>query len=65
MKHHNEYSIAFPGFDSTPKTVIAAIAFSLAMRLCCDNWKDAQEMIRDEWDALHPYIVPQKPKVDR
>ncbi len=65
MKKLNEYSDAYPNYYYAPKAVIAAVAFSLAMRLCEDNWELAQEMIEDEWDALYPRIVSQKPRHNR
>lgn len=59
----NLYQQAFPAFDDTPKAVIAAIAYSLAMRLCGDDESAALAMLGDEWRALHAAgIVPQKPR---
>ena len=58
----NPYQAAFPDFSATPKAVIAAIAYSLAQRLCEDDAAAAAKMIRDEWVHLHASgIVPQKP----
>jgi len=61
----NEYfreAEAALGDRKTPKTVYAALAYSLALRLCEDDHERAKAMIRDEWRALHTSgIVPQKP----
>lgn len=63
IKKSNEYAGSYPGFTETPKSVLAAIAFSLAMRISGDNPEDAAKLLRDEWAALHANgIVPQKPK---
>ncbi|AIR07141.1 hypothetical protein JT31_21760 [Cedecea neteri] len=63
MKIKNDYARTFPDFEVTPKAVVAAIAMSLALRLCEDNFDDAQKLISDEWASLHTAeIVPQKPK---
>ncbi len=59
----NEYQKVFPRFDDTPKAVIAAIAYSFAMHLSCDDAEKAQAMIAAEWGTLHTAgIVPQRPK---
>lgn len=58
----NEYQTSYPAFDKTPKAVVGAVAYSLALRLCEDNHERAAELLRDEWAALHTTgIVPQKP----
>ncbi len=58
----NDYQRSFPDFDKTPKSVIAAIAISFALRLLDDNLDAAAEMIADEWQTLHQNgIVPQRP----
>ena len=58
----NDYQRLFPDFDKTPKAVIAAICYSLAMRLNDDSHQDAYRMIKDEWLALYEaQIVPQMP----
>ena len=63
MKTGNEYQDQYPSFDDTPKAVIAAIAFSLAMRLSEDNPSEAIRLCSAEWQALHNAgIVPQKPQ---
>ena len=60
----NEYQESYPEFDSTPKAVIAAIAYSLALRLSEDNHGAAQELLRDEWRHLHQSgLVPNKPRM--
>lgn len=57
----NEYQKNYPNFDRTPKTVIGAVAFSLALRICDDDYTAAKILISDEWKALHTTgIVPQK-----
>lgn len=62
MKTMNQYADKFPRYRETPKAVAAAIAFSLAMRLCDDNEIDAKEIIRSEWEGLFENeVVPQKP----
>ncbi len=59
----NEYQEQYPRFDATPKAVIAAIAYSLALQLTEDNHDAARELIMDEWGTLHQNrIIPQKPK---
>lgn len=59
----NEYANACEGFDKTPKTVYAAIAYSLALRMTgSESHEEAIEIMRGEWDDLyHGGIVPQKP----
>ncbi len=59
----NEYAKNCEGFDKTPKTVFAALAYSLALRLAGnDSHEDALEILRDEWESLNTAgIVPQKP----
>lgn len=61
-KRGGEYSRAV--FDiEAPKTAWMAVAFSLALRLCDDNFVAAKEMIWQEWGILHENgIVPQKPR---
>ncbi len=64
-KIHNEYEReakdALGG--GCPKAVFAAIAYSLAMRLCCDNEGLAKELMQSEWHTLYMNnIVPQAPK---
>ncbi len=62
IKKTNNYALDYPKYGSTPKAVVAAVAYSLAMRLCEDNQDEAAQMIRDEWAALYDAkIVPQKP----
>ena len=59
----NEYQQAYPAFNATPKAVIAACAFSLALRLTEDNPEAATDLLTNEWMALYEAgIVPQKPK---
>lgn len=64
MKLGNPYAKVYPDFDKAPKTVIAAVAYSLAQRLCCDGDDgDAQELLRSEWQTLYENgIVPQNPR---
>lgn len=62
-KQSNEYVDVIGGelFELMPKTVIAAIAVSLAIRL--DGRTNARELIKKEWWTLfHNGIIPQKPK---
>ncbi len=61
VKIGNEYSAVVPNYRATPKAVLAAIAFSLAMRLSEDRMSAAASLIQDEWDALYTAgIVPQR-----
>jgi hypothetical protein len=49
-------------FGAAPKTVWAAIAYSLALRLSEDGHAAAIDLLKEEWAALHANgIVPQKP----
>ncbi len=60
---HNEYASQYPNFDKTPKAVIAAVAWSLALRVVGDDTDAAKALLRDEWGILHDCgIVPQKPE---
>lgn len=63
----NEY-VALLGeglYDRIPKTVLAAIAFSLANITAdgaMDDWSGARKRFMDEWQALYDNgIVSQKP----
>lgn len=59
----NEYQESYPSFDETPKAVVGAVAYSLAMRLCEGDHERAAALLRDEWAVLHTNgIVPQKPR---
>jgi hypothetical protein len=61
----NEYQKIYPAFDDTPKAVVGAVAYSLALRLCNNNHEQAAALLRDEWAALHAAgIVPQKPRAE-
>lgn len=63
FKKSNDYAQKFPNFDATPKAVIAALAFSLAMRCSEDNEDEARKLLIDEWGILHNCgIVPQNPR---
>lgn len=63
MKLSNSYQRRFPNYADTPKAVIAAIAFSFAMRLREDDFDLAAQEIRLEWKILNDArIVPQKAK---
>lgn len=58
----NEYQHEYPNFEKTPKTVAAAVAISLALRLCSDDIEAARKMVASEWASLNDAgIVPQKP----
>lgn len=62
----NEYADAFPGFATTPKAVIAAVALSLALRACGDDLDQARALLGEEWQQLHSAgIVPQTPPKER
>lgn len=57
------YQRAYPAYDATPKAVIAAVAYGLALRLCEDDPKAATALLRAEWAILHQQgIVPQPPR---
>ena len=59
----NEYQRAYPGYASTPKAIIAAIAYSFAMRIAEDDEAYASRLIQEEWGVLYDNgIVLQKPK---
>jgi len=61
MKTTNEYSQVYPEYRDTPKAVIAAVAYSLAVRIFGDE-AAVRESLRDEWAVLHANgIVPQEP----
>jgi hypothetical protein len=66
MSRVNSYMYDF-GMDlycAMPKSVIAAVAFSLALRLCEDNYDRAKQLIKSEWKILFKYgIVSQKPRI--
>jgi hypothetical protein len=64
FKVFNEYVKALEGgYALTPKAVYAAVAYSLAMRLCGDDGEAARDLIAQEWQTLHENgLVPQKPK---
>jgi len=63
LKIHNCYAAAVPDYPNTPKSVFAAIAYSLALRLSGNEvHADALATLRAEWVALHhAKIVPQRP----
>ena len=59
----NEYVKAYPNFEITPKTVIAAIAFSLATMIEGEEEGSAAKLLVKEWETLHlAGIVKQKPR---
>jgi hypothetical protein len=61
--HGNEYQAHYPQFEQTPKAVLAAVAYSLAMRLSEDNPATAESLLEQEWRALYECgIVLQKPR---
>jgi hypothetical protein len=61
--HGNEYQANYPQFEQTPKAVLAAVAYSLAMRLAEDSPCQAEQLLAEEWRALYlSGIVPQKPR---
>lgn len=66
MKITNDYAQAAMDEMDASKTVWAALAYSLAMRLSEDNESDALALLRDEWGTLHRAgIIPQRPKAAR
>jgi hypothetical protein len=57
----NEYAEAYSFYGVTPKSVLAAVAFSFARRLACGDDELASNLILDEWDVLRKNgIVPQR-----
>lgn len=61
MKTTNHYCAKYPQYAKTPKAVIAAVAFSLAQRICNDSAAEAALLLSDEWDALYvTTVVSQK-----
>lgn len=59
-KKMNEYAREVPHYDDIPKSVLAALAFSLAMRLEVDDVGGAKALLIVEWINLHKVgIVPQ------
>lgn len=64
MKQTNKHAMAYPEYSETPKAVIAAVAYSLALMLNEDNEERAAALLREEWLVLHEAgIVPQKPAI--
>lgn len=60
-KTSNEYADQVANLEA-PKAVVAAIAYSLALRLCGDDHAAAKALIATEWGALHQAgVIPQKP----
>jgi hypothetical protein len=58
----NDYAREYPDFEKTPKAVIAAVAYSLAMMIEGESSDAASKLLRSEWQTLHRAgIVPQKP----
>lgn len=63
FKVRNSYANMLNGYRETPKAVFAAVALSLAMRLCDDDPREAADLIDREWATLHANgVVPQKPR---
>lgn len=59
---HNEYAELLPNFDKIPKSVLAAIAVSFALRHNNEDLNGVEQDIIREWAILHNNeIVPQKP----
>jgi hypothetical protein len=67
LKLENEYVRALgAAYSTTPKAIYAALAYSLALRLCEDDHARAVTLLGDEWANLHGGgIVPQAPKGGR
>lgn len=59
----NEYAYAVENMDAIPKTVLAAIAFSMCFIAVEEQGgKAANDRLYEEWNALYQAgIVPQKP----
>jgi hypothetical protein len=61
----NDYAKEVPNYDDIPKSVLAALAFSPAMRLEEDDPERAKQLLITEWAILHqgglvPQSVPSK-----
>lgn len=62
MKKLNPYVESLPAYDKTPKSVFAALAYSLAMCLEGDNFESARRRLWFEWGNLYgANLIPQKP----
>jgi hypothetical protein len=58
----NEYVKILKDYDRIPKTVLAAIAVSFALRIEEEAWERVENRVANEWQALYDNgIVPQKP----
>ncbi len=58
----NEYQRLLKDFDKMPKTVLAAIAVSFALRQVDEDFDKAEAEVKNEWVALHNMgIISQKP----
>lgn len=63
IKQNNDYQRMVKHYDKMPKSVLAAIALSLAfIAVEEESFDKANARIAEEWEALHANgIVPQKP----
>jgi hypothetical protein len=62
IKKSNEYAKLVPNYADIPKSVFAAIAFSMCFIAVEENPTAANERFYEEWEALYNAgIVPQKP----
>lgn len=64
MKASNEYARAIRHYQQIPKSVLAAVAYSFAIREIGEDNSPAvfEAAILDEWKTLHENgIVPQSP----
>lgn len=59
----NQYAALLENFDEIPKSVLAAIAVSLALLQNEEDLSSVSKIINDEWRVLHENgIVPQRPR---
>lgn len=64
FKTTNNYADALSGefYEKCPKAVFAALAVSLGLLACDENFLKVESALIDEWKALHSAgIIPQKP----
>lgn len=64
FKTTNEYADTLSGdfYEKCPKAVFAALAVSLGLLTCDEDFSKVESALIDEWKALHAAgIVPQKP----
>lgn len=59
----NRYAALLENYDEIPKSVLAAVAVSLALLQNEEDLSAVSKIINDEWKVLHENgIVPQRPR---